>query len=302
VLDASSASASETEAWRRALRRLNERRNVLARTLGAPLVVLLPTDIERLLSSEAPDLWSVRSGAFSLPPNLARPSGESPAATPAHRPADVAFAPSGGSRQHLDAAEARHKEDPDDPVVQRELMVALGHAAIAALQDLRTSDARLLSVRALAHSRSLSSRDPERPESLRDVSVSLDNVGRVAAARGDWASAGQAYEESLQLSRRLLSRDPERPESLRDVSVSLNSVGRVAEARGQAWRRAIALSEAARLMEVAAARSPTQPFSQDAERMRTESMEAQKALGAARWLFPLVRRLLRLPGKQFGAA
>lgn len=72
-LDVSSARRSDEQAWRWMFQRLNERRNGIATSVNAPLVIIMPPWLETALPAEAPDLWSIRSAAVEIvdqPPAL----------------------------------------------------------------------------------------------------------------------------------------------------------------------------------------------------------------------------------------
>jgi hypothetical protein len=64
-LDATDSRTDDRPAWIWLFQRLNERRNHLAK-IGAPLVLLLPFDLEVELTRFAPDLWSIRSAGLKL--------------------------------------------------------------------------------------------------------------------------------------------------------------------------------------------------------------------------------------------
>jgi hypothetical protein len=61
LLDASDANPDERDGWVLVLRRLNEYRDRLAKRWARPFVLALPPWLLRVLPSEAPDLWSVRT-------------------------------------------------------------------------------------------------------------------------------------------------------------------------------------------------------------------------------------------------
>jgi tetratricopeptide (TPR) repeat protein len=65
-IDATRASAQDLESWQWVLMRLNERRNVIARALAGPLVLILPGLLEGELPRLAPDLWSIRSAMVEI--------------------------------------------------------------------------------------------------------------------------------------------------------------------------------------------------------------------------------------------
>jgi len=70
VLDASTATAREEPAWAELFRRLNTRRNGIARQIGRALILCLTPRLEQVCAHEAPDLWSVRGPRAELRPAL----------------------------------------------------------------------------------------------------------------------------------------------------------------------------------------------------------------------------------------
>jgi tetratricopeptide (TPR) repeat protein len=65
-IDAARATAHDAAAWCALMRRLNERRNSIARDLGGPLTLILPPALDVDFARLAPDLWSIRSVAVEL--------------------------------------------------------------------------------------------------------------------------------------------------------------------------------------------------------------------------------------------
>ncbi len=65
VVDASRARASDAEAWGRLFARWNEKRNALQQ-LGGEVLVLLPEELRRMFATAAPDVWSIRSGEYTI--------------------------------------------------------------------------------------------------------------------------------------------------------------------------------------------------------------------------------------------
>lgn len=59
-IDATRAGARDLPAWRALFPRLNEQRNTIARDLGAPLTLILPSSLATAFAHAAPDLWSIR--------------------------------------------------------------------------------------------------------------------------------------------------------------------------------------------------------------------------------------------------
>src|SRR5208337_4401340 len=62
-----SAQEGWPEARRQALHRLNERRFLLERDVGRPMVLILPQEERGRVYVEAPDLWAVRCFTAELP-------------------------------------------------------------------------------------------------------------------------------------------------------------------------------------------------------------------------------------------
>jgi tetratricopeptide (TPR) repeat protein len=65
-IDASAASSQDHEAWIWLFQRFNERRNLFASHLRAPLSLCLPPSLEAEFGRAAPDLWSIRSAALTI--------------------------------------------------------------------------------------------------------------------------------------------------------------------------------------------------------------------------------------------
>lgn len=60
ILDGTAATTEDEAAWAELFRRLNARRNGIARQLGRALVLCLTPRLEQRCAREAPDLWSIR--------------------------------------------------------------------------------------------------------------------------------------------------------------------------------------------------------------------------------------------------
>jgi hypothetical protein len=65
VVDASRARSSDAEAWGLLFARWNEKRNALQQ-LGGEVLVLLPEELKRMFATAAPDVWSIRSGEYTI--------------------------------------------------------------------------------------------------------------------------------------------------------------------------------------------------------------------------------------------
>ena len=65
VVDASRATQADTDAWGRLFALWNEKRNALQQ-LGGEAVVMLPEWLNRSFATTAPDVWSIRSGEYTI--------------------------------------------------------------------------------------------------------------------------------------------------------------------------------------------------------------------------------------------
>jgi hypothetical protein len=65
VVDASRATSSDDNAWARLFASWNEKRNLLQQLKGE-VVVLLPRALWLVFATEAPDVWSIRSGEYEV--------------------------------------------------------------------------------------------------------------------------------------------------------------------------------------------------------------------------------------------
>ncbi|HEX2689494.1 MAG TPA: hypothetical protein VHN14_22890, partial [Kofleriaceae bacterium] len=72
VVDASRATASDDEAWARLFASWNEKRNLLQQ-LSGEVVVVVPRALSLVFATEAPDVWSIRSGEYEIAEQLAAP-------------------------------------------------------------------------------------------------------------------------------------------------------------------------------------------------------------------------------------
>ncbi|MFS8065216.1 MAG: hypothetical protein ACMG6S_02470 [Byssovorax sp.] len=65
VVEASRATHADTDAWGRLFALWNEKRNALQQ-LGGEVLVVLPEELKRLFATAAPDVWSIRSGEYTI--------------------------------------------------------------------------------------------------------------------------------------------------------------------------------------------------------------------------------------------
>lgn len=83
VVDASRATHADTDAWGRLFALWNEKRNALQQ-LGGEVLVVLPEELKRLFATAAPDVWSIRSGEYTIEEET---SGLEAMSAPGSRPA-----------------------------------------------------------------------------------------------------------------------------------------------------------------------------------------------------------------------
>jgi hypothetical protein len=67
IVDASRAEEVDDDAWRWLFSRWNEQRNAVQARLHSELVLLLTSRLTNLFARAAPDVWSTRSGEYSMP-------------------------------------------------------------------------------------------------------------------------------------------------------------------------------------------------------------------------------------------
>ncbi|MBA4160292.1 MAG: tetratricopeptide repeat protein, partial [Gemmatimonadetes bacterium] len=189
------------EARRTLLARLNERRELLRRTVRRPLILVLPLDFARVTQETAPDLWSIRDFAVDLPfaEIVVQPERDSvrpDTGTVGYiRQRDASTEPLVKEWQRL---LARAQQIPAE---QLSRVIDAGWEAFDAafaIGDLKLANEIAGETLALAREAM-----DKTPEALRDLSISLIKVGDVAQQRGDLSSAEQHYQESLEIARRL---------------------------------------------------------------------------------------------------
>jgi tetratricopeptide (TPR) repeat protein len=247
------------------LHRLNERRFVLERDVGLPVVLVLPESARGRVFEQAPDLWAVRVFTAGLPIPATEPAAkgnvfgtERPAAGSGptlveeewarlwEKPSDRtgldpwdAFAAFDAAvergdlnaarlvaRQSLDLVRSQVAADGSE-TTRRNLSVAWNKVGDSEHPSGNLEAARSAYRESLEIDRQLRTRFGDTPQALRDLSVSLNNVGRVERDLGNLEAARSAYRESLELRRQLRTSFGDTPQALRDLSVSLNNVGQV---------------------------------------------------------------------------
>jgi hypothetical protein len=65
IVDASRASSSDDDTWAQFFALWNEKRNLLQR-LGGEVIVVLPRALALVFATDAPDVWSIRSGEYEI--------------------------------------------------------------------------------------------------------------------------------------------------------------------------------------------------------------------------------------------
>jgi hypothetical protein len=172
---------TDEEGWpaarRQALHRLNERRTLLERDVGLPMVLILPVAERGRVYVDAPDLWAVRSFTAELPaPGTPAKVSER---TPSEEFAPALGAPPGPAELEwahlLERTKDRTRLDLRDAFAAFESALERGDLAAAratAYQTLDMSRERLKTI-------------GDTPQALRDLSIALDNVGRAERDLGN---------------------------------------------------------------------------------------------------------------------
>ena len=204
------------------LHRLNERRFLLERDLGAPLVLILPAETRGQFYVDAPDLWTIRSFSAELvapTTQVVRPAREG---IPAPSFPSGPESPAEQEWARLRRNSARHADA--DP---RRLNPADGFAAFeAAMERGALQTARSIAGDVLDHCRSIRKVQGDTPQVLRDLSIALDSFGNVERDLGDPVAAREALRESIEICRQLCTAFPARPQFQKDLA-----------ARTAAWDR-----------------------------------------------------------------
>jgi len=240
VLDLSSSIwrdvATDLAPW------LNQRREPL-RTRELQLVLFWPADLKEALSSDAPDLWSVRA----MNPLLTRQDLDSEplSGTGSRKPAETAAALAGVPRQATQLDHWLATYDPERAPVWEIF------ANIQALLELgRTADALVLAQQ--AQGRAAAAAKAQDAGALRNLSISHSMRGDALRDLGRLDEALAAYGEALQLHRSLREQFGDQRIVLMDLSISLSKCGdmlleldRPEEAR-KAYAEALGLREALR--------------------------------------------------------
>jgi len=254
---------TDEEGWltarRQALHRLNERRTLLERDVGLPIVLILPLAERGRVYVEAPDLWAVRSFSAELP--LPGAPGRDSEIARADEFAPVLGAPPGAAELEwtrlLERTKDHRRLDLRDAFAAFESALERGDLAAAQATAYQTLDISRERVKTI-----------DEPQALRDLSASLDNVGRVEGDLGNLEAARAAYRESLELRRRLREAVGDTPQALRDLSISLDNVGQVERDLGNLEAARAAYRESLEIARRLRHAFPDQPrYQQDLARL-----------------------------------
>jgi len=247
------------------LARLNENRARLE-SEEVLLILLLPSRYSHRATEVAPDLWSVRSASYEMPPWL--PSGfdswrditqrlVGPSAPIDAVAIDAAGAGSASSAPNAASAAsalgAAHAADADElpslAMVARwqqqwqewesdrskELSPRLAWLLVEQYQEHGFPDmAELVASQAVELCQYQLERQGETPQHLRELSVSLSLLGEAQYEAGQQGAAGETLFASLQLIRRRMALNGgDSDEVQRDLSEVLQNLGRLAQDAGQ---------------------------------------------------------------------
>ena len=167
VVDATVARPSELDDWRLVFQRLNEARNVIARSLQGEFVLLLLPSMDQSFNELAPDLLSIHSGAefvFSTPPRVSMPvvAQVSRVATP-----DI----------------------PSDPVALRTSALDAIRRADEALHHKELTSAAPAIEQALSYTRAWLQKLPKDQDAARSLIAVMTLESMASERRGDVAAA-----------------------------------------------------------------------------------------------------------------
>ena len=195
---------AEWDSYRdKVLARLNENRSVLGRNKSF-IFLVLPAHFEARAAEIAPDLWSVRSASYVVPPWR---TGDQGGHINIRAPMPVITAQGHSEPAPPEAlVEQRWKKQWDQWSRNRgqQLSPILAWQLIDQLRERhQPANAQVFAAQALEISRQLKTLTGDAPQSLRDLSVSLDKVGNVARDLGQLEVARSAYAEALDLVKRL---------------------------------------------------------------------------------------------------
>lgn len=205
---------TDQEGWatarRQALHRLNERRALLERDVGLPMVLILPQAERNRVYVVAPDLWAVRCFTAELPApevpgktqEITRSESHAPGLGAPPGPAELEWA------RLLERAKDPTRLDLRDAFAALESAVERG--------DLMAG--RSTALQSLEIARERAENGGHTPEALRDLSIALNNVGRVEGDLGNLEAARSACLEALEIARQLRRTFPQHPQFERDLA------------------------------------------------------------------------------------
>jgi len=211
-IDASQASSKDHEAWVGLFHRLNERRNLFAGHLLAPLSLCLPPGLEVEFIRAAPDLWSIRSSALTV-----REPTSQRVSTPITRQAEpFSLAPEVTAEE---LAQARQTAAAGNPVALRRLAILLRRQAIVdRLKGNLSKALQTLVEEIIPLSRQLG--DPVLG------ALTLSDVAFIRFLRGD-------LDESLTLLREQVLPVYEKLGDIRSRAITQGQIADILQARGQ---------------------------------------------------------------------
>lgn len=227
-------------AWTSFILRANERRELLRSSLAEGLVLVAPTSLKSKLRTAGPDLWSVRTFVFELPPSLeeqretilrAHAAGEPDRPRGFVDPVLVESDVRRLSRAHQGQAQPTAAD-----------ALTLGKLAERLLSVGRYDEAFDAYNRAVAAHRSSREQRPEAP-SL-DLAKSLMGLGDAAYRDGRHAEAERAYSEAIGM---LQAVHGTRVHA--DIAASLHGLANVLDVQGRhdeagrAYRESIEIAE-----------------------------------------------------------
>lgn len=188
---------------------MNEVRSLIARNLGRPWVLVLPTTLHGSLYLMAPDLWTIRSFTAEVPSPVVATRGSvrrlpevpdiisigPPSAAEREWARLMAFEDTGG------------RVDPWDGL----------RAVEAAIERGSFASARAISQETWALAEQVMAMDAENPKARRDLSLSLEKLGDVEMAASNLSAARSHYHRSLEGFEALAKADPHNAQASFDV-------------------------------------------------------------------------------------
>ena len=127
--------------------------------------------------------------------------------------------------------ERRAKEDAD-PLLRRNLAVALTKLGNARLAEGNLDAALASQTKALSILEALTEGPSPNPEWLSSRAVAEDKISEVLVARGDLGGAASASRSALEIKRKLLAPDGSEAQALRDLTITYDALGDVLKLAG----------------------------------------------------------------------